>query len=142
MTDQADAHEYPTPEEIIEIHRRALERFGGRPGIRDRDAVAAVLARPEQHRAYAARACTLGTLAAALAAGFCRIRHPFIDGNKRVAFAAAVYMLYLNGDDLDDTEHDATRMVLGLSSGDIDEATFAAWVDANRVPLMPEDETR
>jgi death-on-curing protein len=129
--------EYPTRSEILEIHKRALEGFGGRLGVREPEAIDAVLAPPEQLRAYGDDDdIGLSRCAAAIAAGFCRIRHPFVDGNKRVAFAAAAYTLFLNGYELDVSEADATRWVLGLSAGELDEEAFAAWLTANIVPLI------
>jgi death-on-curing protein len=123
----------------VEIHRRALERFGGRGGVREPDAIAAVLARPEQIRADGGEEVGLSRCAAAIAAGFCRIRHPFVDGNKRVAFAAAAYTLFLNGYELDVSEVEATGKVLGLSAGELSEDGFADWLAANLVPLIESD---
>jgi len=128
--------EYPTRSEILEIHKRALEGFGGHPGVREPEAIDAVLARPEQLRAYGDDDIGLSRCAAAIAAGFCRIRHPFLDGNKRVAFAAAAYTLFLNGYELDVSEADATHNVLALSAGETSEDAFARWLDANMVPLI------
>lgn len=136
MSSDPERIEYPTSSEILEIHRRALARFGGRSGVRAPDAIDAVLARPEQLRAYGDDDIGLSRCAAAIAAGFCRIRHPFVDGNKRVAFAAAAYTLFLNGYELDVSEADATHNVLALSAGETSEDAFARWLDANKVPLI------
>jgi death-on-curing protein len=128
--------EYPTRSEILEIHKRALEGFGGHPGVREPEAIDAVLARPEHLRAYGDDNVGLSRCAAAIAAGFCRIRHPFVDGNKRVAFAATAYTLFLNGYELDVSESDATENVLGLSTGELSEDAFAAWLEAHIVRLI------
>lgn len=59
--------------------------------------------------------------------------HPFPDGNKRVAFLAMVEMAERNdtlwNEPLDDPEGDETvAMMIAAAAGDIDEATFIAWV--------------
>lgn len=136
MTSDPERIEYPTRSEILEIHQRALKGFGGHAGIRAPDAIDAMPSRPEQLRAYGDDDIGLSRCAAAIAAGFCRIRHPFVDGNKRVAFAAAAYTLFLNGYELDVSEADATHNVLALSAGEMSEDAFARWLDANIVPLI------
>lgn len=129
MSDQ----DYVLPElaDILEIHKRALARSGGAPGVRDPDAIAAALARPRQLLAYHEHPPSLFLVGAALAASFCRIRHPFVDGNKRVALGAASWFLWLNGWRLDATERDVTNTVRSLSEGSIDEQHFADWLQRN-----------
>lgn len=60
--------------------------------------------------------------------------HPFLDGNKRVAFLAMVEMAERNGatwtEPVDDPEGDNTvEMMLAAAAGTIDEATFVQWVE-------------
>ncbi len=55
--------------------------------------------------------------------------HPFLDGNKRVAFLAMVEMAERNGanwnEPADDPDGDeAVEMILAAAAGTIDEATF------------------
>ncbi|MDX1401430.1 MAG: type II toxin-antitoxin system death-on-curing family toxin, partial [Kiloniellales bacterium] len=57
--------------------------------------------------------------------------HPFVDGNKRTGFVVGVLFLELNGAILAAPEPDATRAVLDLASGKIDENEFAAWLREN-----------
>lgn len=60
--------------------------------------------------------------------------HPFLDGNKRVAFLAMVEMAERNGatwtEPVDDPEGDNTvDMMLAAAAGTIDEATFVQWAE-------------
>lgn len=60
--------------------------------------------------------------------------HPFLDGNKRVAFLAMVEMAERNGatwtEPVDDPEGDNTvEMMLAAAAGTIDEATFVQWAE-------------
>ena len=70
--------------QIVEItHLEQIAEHGGRPGLRDENALEPALARPRQLRAYE-EDTTLPRLAAALCIGLAR-NHPFIGGNKLVA---------------------------------------------------------
>ena len=69
----------------------------------------------------------LAALAAAYAFGLAR-NHPFVDGNKRAAFASIVVFLGLNGIEFDVPPQEATAMILGLASGEIDEEGLTRWI--------------
>jgi len=66
-------------------------------------------------------------LAAAYAWGLLR-NHPFVDGNKRIALAAMVMFLDLNGWDLICAEAEETAMVLQAAAGEITERDWRKWV--------------
>lgn len=83
--------DYPTSVEVLALHHALIERYGGAHGIRDMGAVEAAVFRP-QCGYYA----DIAEEAAALLESLL-INHPFIDGNKRVAFAACDVFLRING---------------------------------------------
>ena len=83
--------DYLTFAEVLAIHDDQLERYGGSPGVRDPGLLEAALFRP-QTGYYA----DLIEEAAALWESLSQ-NHPFIDGNKRVAFAATYTFLVING---------------------------------------------
>jgi death-on-curing protein len=116
---------------LIDIHAELLAEHGGAPGLRDPGGLEASLARPLQMAAYADGTLDIFDFGTALCAGICRIHHPFVDGNKRVAFAALGMVLLLNGVFLDAREIEAADQVIRLASGVMDEASFAAWLRAN-----------
>ena len=68
-----------------------IQRFGGAKGVRDPGALEAALFRP-QTGYYEDRVAEAAALMESLA-----INHPFVDGNKRIAFAAADVFLRING---------------------------------------------
>lgn len=124
----------PSPATLLAVHARLLARDGGAPGVRDEGALDAALARPLNLLAYGGvEGVDVPRLAAAVAFSLCRVRHPFVDGNKRVAFAALVVTLGLNGLELDAAEGEAAETVLRVASGAMAEAEFAAWVAARAV---------
>lgn len=84
------------------------------------------LARAKQRWSYEPET-DLTRLAAAYLFGICA-NHPFRDGNKRVAFLAAVIFLGLNGLDLITSEKEVVDKMLALASNEIDEEALAAWI--------------
>jgi len=82
---------YLTPIEVMLIHRVMIERFGGAAGIRDMGALESALFRP-QSGYYTDAIAEAAALFESLA-----MNHPFVDGNKRVAFGAVDVFLRING---------------------------------------------
>ncbi len=83
--------DYLTVPEVLAIHEDQITRYAGSAGMRDRGSLEAALFRP-QTGYYA----DLLEEAAALWESLSQ-NHPFIDGNKRTAFAAAYTFLAING---------------------------------------------
>lgn len=110
---------------VVDIHSEQLALFGGPDGIRDRGLLESALARPLNKFAYGDD--DLASLAASYAFGIAR-NHPFVDGNKRVAFAAFLVFLGLNGVTFRVEPALATASMLALAAGEIDEAGFTQWV--------------
>lgn len=82
---------YLTLIEVLAIHADQIERYGGAAGVRDPGLIEAALFRP-QTGYYS----DLIQEAAALWESLTQ-NHPFVDGNKRVGFAATYVFLALNG---------------------------------------------
>lgn len=72
------------------MHCVLVERYGGATGVRDSGALESALSRP-----LTGYYDDIVTEAAALMESLA-INHPFIDGNKRIAFAAADVFLRIN----------------------------------------------
>lgn len=83
--------DYLTTVEVLAIHHDQIERFGGAVGLRDAGLLEAALFRP-QSGYYA----DLIEEAAALWESLGQ-NHAFVDGNKRIAFAATFTFLAING---------------------------------------------
>ena len=121
----------PPLQAVLDLHRQSIERFGGSHGVRDTGGVEAALARAEQMVAYGGDALTIIEVAAAVGFSLCKIRDPFVDGNKRAAFLAVGLFLGLNGQRLVTTQADATLTMLDVAASVIDEPTFAQWIRAH-----------
>ncbi|TXL64875.1 type II toxin-antitoxin system death-on-curing family toxin [Zeimonas arvi] len=77
--------------DVLALHAVLIKRYGGAAGLRDPGALEAALFRP-QTGYYADIVAEAAALLESLA-----VNHPFVDGNKRVAFAAADVFLRING---------------------------------------------
>jgi death on curing protein len=108
------------------VQSRLIERYGGLAGVRDDGALESAIARPKNLFAYG-QATSVGELGAALAWALIR-SHPFMDGNKRAAFAGLTIFLELNGYRLACSEVEETAMVLQAAASEITEEEWAAWV--------------
>jgi death-on-curing protein len=115
-------------ETVLALHEQLLAEFGGSAGIRDEGLLDSALARPEN--LFHSGKPTSFDLAACYGFGLVK-NHPFVDGNKRIGFAAAVLFLEINGYRFRATEADATVRTLALATGDMDEAAYAAWLKSN-----------
>jgi death-on-curing protein len=117
--------------DCLSAHDKLLRHFGGASGIRDEGLLSSALARPEQLFHYE-KASTF-ELAACYAHGIVK-NHPFVDGNKRTGFVAAALFLEANGFSLRAPEEEAVVQTLGLASGAIGEADYAAWLKGGSEP--------
>ena len=67
-------------------------------------------------------------MAAAYAFGLAR-NHPFVNGNKQVAFLAMMTFLEKIGTAFEPNEAEATLAIIGLAAGEIDEAGLTRWIE-------------
>lgn len=116
--------------QVVEILQfEQIVEHGGRPGLRDQNALEAALARPRQLFTYRRRP-DLPRLAAAQCIGIAE-GHPFIDGNKRAALLATYAFLSINGLVLDADETEAAQTVEGAAAGVVNEQALARWIRAH-----------
>ncbi len=113
---------------LVTLHDMSLAEHGGAAGVRDQGLFESALARPENLAAYGQP--DYAELAASYGVGLAK-NHPFVDGNKRVAFLATGLFLRKNGFRLVATQADATLTILAVAAGDMDESAFAAWIRAH-----------
>src|SRR5262249_35031950 len=120
---------FPRKDEVLAIHRRLLEQFGGRPGIRDEGLLDSALLAAATRQHY--EKADLATCAATYAFHLTQ-HHPFVDGNKRAGAAVAEIFLRLNGAHLTATNDEIVAMFLSIAAGTVArqevEQAFARWV--------------
>ncbi|MEG4234174.1 type II toxin-antitoxin system death-on-curing family toxin [Microcoleus sp. Pol11C3] len=112
----------PTPkflslDEVLELHADQISSFGGTPGVRDEGLLESALAQPQATFGGQFLHPTISEQAAAYLYHIA-MNHPFIDGNKRTAFAVMDTFLRLNGCTLnltDDRAYDLVMRVAGVT---------------------------
>ena len=117
-------------DEVLAIHSTLLERFGGPAGVRDYGLLESALYRPQTGH-YA----DLAEMAAALFESLI-MNHPFVDGNKRVAFFATDVFLRLNGYKLQVNAYEAHRFLIGLLENNrCDFDNLLPWIRENAIGI-------
>lgn len=118
--------DYIRVDDILAIHADQIARYGGGEGVRDPGLLEAALFRP-QTGYYP----TLIDEAAALWESLSQ-NPPFIDGNKRTAFAATYVFLAINGLEIIATDEDSTAFLLGLYEvGGVNFESLRGWLTEN-----------
>ena len=115
--------DYLTVADVLGMHTILMQRYGGAGGVRDPGALEAALFRP-QTGYYSDIIAEAAALLESLA-----INHPFVDGNKRIAFAATDVFLRINGWCLKRQPmviH--TEMLKMLEAGTFDIAHLEPWL--------------
>ena len=121
---------YLTLAETIEIHRQLIEEFGGSHGLRNQAGLEATIFRPQ-----AGYYNDLAEEAAALMESLVN-NYPFIDGNKRVSFAATDTFIRLNGFYLE-VEQQATAdfMITNIAKSTLRFDALREWIGSKIKPL-------
>jgi len=83
--------DFLTVADVLALHEVLIQRYGGSPGVRDLGALESAINRP-QTGYYEDIVSEAAALFESLA-----VNHPFVDGNKRIAFAAVDVFLRING---------------------------------------------
>jgi death on curing protein len=127
---------YLTLEEILLIYQLVMEQSGGTAGLRDRQLLESSLAQPQMTFDGAELYSSLAEKAAAL--GFSLIQnHPFIDGNKRIGYAAIRMFLGRNGQRIVATVDEREALIIAVASGQLSRAELATWLAAHTEPRPP-----
>src|SRR5208337_4213771 len=122
--------DYLTVAEVYRMQHRLIELFGGMQGVRDKGAVEAAVFRPQ-----VGYYDSIEEEAAALMESLAN-NHPFVDGNKRIAFSAADTFLARNGFYLDvDADETYRFMIESLANSAFRFGPILDWINASVRPL-------
>ena len=114
---------------VLELHESIIDATGGSHGVRDEALLESALSRPQN--AYHYEQADIYDLAAAYAEGISS-NHPFIDGNKRTAYAAAGMFLEDSGYQLGvEKDNEQEILFLNLADGKVSRAELAEWYKQN-----------
>lgn len=128
---------YLSGREIVEVHDKIIEEYGGTPGILNEGSIDIAAQAPalllygyEPYQGLSKKAATL----------FSEINklHPFIDGNKRTAYLSAEAFLMLNGYRISADPDQAVTISLDSASCTADIDSAAKWVSKHLRRLFPQ----
>lgn len=102
-------------DEVLEIHRQQIERYGGSTGLRDAGALESAVATPQAMFGGEFLHRSIPAMAAAYLFHLCQ-NHPFIDGNKRAGANAAVTFLLMNDWEPTFEQEELVEVVLAVAS--------------------------
>jgi death-on-curing protein len=111
--------------DIVALHQRQLERFGGGAGLRDRGLLESAVGQPQA--SFGGTYAHDGLVAMAAAYLFHIVsNHPFVDGNKRAGLLATLVFLDLNGISIEHSSSDFYALTMGIAEGRLSKAAVTA----------------
>lgn len=124
---------YLDQQAILELYLEVMRASGGLPGVRDPGTLESAIAQPLASFAGEDLYPTLVDKAAALAFSMIK-NHPFVDGNKRIAFASMDAFLRLNGQKTTGPDDEVAEVFLALAAGSLNREAFTIWLSAHIAP--------
>lgn len=121
---------YLSVDDVLGIHEDSIEAFGGSLGLRDRSALESAVMRPQSgyYEDVIAEAAALWESLSQ--------NHPFVDGNKRTAFASMSAFLGINGYWLRLKAEEAHAFMMNLyESGGFRFTELEKWLRAHAVAV-------
>lgn len=116
--------------QVLYIHQKMIDTYGGSQGIRDNAALESALIRPKMSAFGEEAYPTLFQKASVLLHSLVQ-NHPFLDGNKRTAFGAMHLMLLMNGYDLGSSISQDVNMVFRVATGKLAPDGIVFWIKQN-----------
>lgn len=120
-----------TLDEILALHHDQFRRYGGTPGVRDRGLLSSALGTVSATYGGEFLHQGLHEMAAAYLYHIAG-NHPFVDGNKRTALAAALLFLWMNDIEVAAKEEELTDLVMGVAQGSISKIEVALFFKDHR----------
>ncbi len=113
--------------QVLWIYRRVIEETGGSPGIRDEGLLRSALARPQASFGGQELYPSLFEKAAALIESLA-LNHPFVDGNKRMAWECLDLLLDINGYRITATHDQGFEFVMRIVNREMTVQDTAEWL--------------
>jgi len=123
----------PTAKDIIRLHEVIIRRIGGSEGLRDPGALVMCAEKPMAAFGGKEMYPTVFLKAAALLESIAR-NHPFVDGNKRTAFLAALAVVEHNGHTTSFAQKDIEETMVKIVTEKLPMEEVAQWIEKNSIP--------
>jgi death-on-curing protein len=124
---------YLKHDEVLDIYRENIQRFGGFGAVRDNNALLSCIVNP--HRMFSGRDLYPSIEEKVAILVFSLIKnHPFVDGNKRTAFTVGRVFLRLNSYDFESNE-EYYQVIKKVARSEMSQEDFFDWVKVSVKPL-------
>src|SRR5262245_21424284 len=125
---------YLSLEQILRLLDDLVSAFGGLAAVRDRGSLESAVARPAMTFGGEDLYPDVAAKAAALMHSLA-LNHPFMDGNKRIAVAAAEFFLGVNGEMLTASDAELEKITLAAAQGEVEVEALAIWLRQRLRPI-------
>jgi death-on-curing protein len=119
--------DFLTLDDVLALHADRIEKYGGSLGLRDLGGLQSALGMPSASFGGAFLHPTLAEMAAAYLFHVSQA-HAFVDGNKRIALAAALAFLDLNGHELVAAPDSLYDLCMEVAAGRASKAAVAVFI--------------
>lgn len=126
--------DFLTFDDVLALHADRIERYGGSLGLRDAGGLSSALGMASATFGGAFLHPTVAEMAAAYLFHISQA-HAFVDGNKRVALAAALAFLALNGQRLVADPVALYDICIRVAAGEASKADAAVFIGRHLQPL-------
>ena len=114
-------------EQVVMLHKRIFERYGGTCGVLNEEMLDSALQAPFQ--TYGGEELFPDTLEKIVRLAYGLIKnHSFRDGNKRIGALVLLTELELNGYHVRATNEELTGMIMGIAASEKDDTDLMNWV--------------
>jgi death-on-curing protein len=129
--------DFLTIEDVLELHEDQIATYGGSYGVRDQGLLESALAQPRAMYGGDYLHSDVFHMAAAYAYHLAR-NHPFVDGNKRIAAAAGIVFLAINGHELRADDEVLYDTMIAVATGTLEKERLADFYRRHSVPAAPD----
>lgn len=115
-----------TLNEVLALHKDEIQRYGGTSGVRSKELLISALAQPSASFSGQYLHKDLFEMGASYLYHICQ-NHPFIDGNKRTALAAALMFFLMNDIEIKVDSDLLADMVFKVAKGKMKKKSISTW---------------
>lgn len=124
---QVQAMNYLSHDDILDLHTFAVERFGGRLGIKSQDKLHSVLSAPQQ--VYFGEELYPDVASKAAVLGFQMLKNrPFVGGNEATALLCVLRFLHINEAALAVQPDELAEQLRAVLQSQLDRDGLTAWL--------------
>ncbi|MEK7101451.1 MAG: type II toxin-antitoxin system death-on-curing family toxin [Patescibacteria group bacterium] len=124
-----------TLKQILAVHERAIQKYGGSSGIRDTGMLQSAIYRPfatfDGQDLYPDIYLKAGALIQSIVKN-----HPFIDGNKRTAFITTYNFLALNGIKITTGKREIVKFMVSVANKNLSVDEISSWLKSHSTTIV------